>query len=185
MKRCGLIIVSITLVLSLSSCKSNTPPDTETTKSAVVSQETEAINPSVEYAEEITSIEDFKCVCEIDGGNIIVIEGNKAKALYTYLKEQEKYTVDEGVDISESVSINLIFQDGEPFVSQNQSTDNQDLPVLENPDSAINLDIHFYGYCTIYENDYVVTGSSPVTSHIEISKLPDGTYSKITEMISE
>lgn len=185
MKRNVLIVLSIFLILSFTSCQNDSTPDAETTKATVASQETELTNPAVEYAEEIANTEDFKCVCQIDDGNSLVIEGDKAKEIYTYLKEQEKYIVDGGVNISESASINLVFQDGEPLVFQNQSTDTQDLPVLENPDSVINLDIHFYGYYTIYENDYVIISSSPVTSHIEISKLPDGTYSKILEMISE
>lgn len=184
MNRYILVVFSILLILSFTSCQNNSTPDNETTKATAASQETESTNPTVEYAEEIANIEDFKCVCQIDYGDSFVIEGDNAKALYTYLKEQEKSALEATNDSSEQKPIKLIFQDGEPVILQGHEPVRYPL-VLDDPDSVQEMDLYFYGDYVLFEDDYISVSASPATSFAEYLKFPNGTYSKVKEMISE
>ena len=133
----------------------------------------------VTYPEDVSAIADFKCVCSTDHKTEFVIENDEAKALYTYIMEQWEKAEETEIDRTEQDDIYLSFQDGEPLLILSQETK------AETSDALAVSDEHFYGVFWIHENDYMVFTAMPMTSFQKYYKMPEGTYSKVAEMITK
>ncbi len=126
---------------------------------------------------DVYDIEDFKCVCSIDGETEFVIEADEAKQLYSFVMEQWGQADQTNIDSLEKEYVYIQFQDGEPFVlSQQAKTE-----VADTPAESVE---QFYGVFWILESDFMVYTAAPMTSFQAYYKLPDGTYDKVTEMVN-
>lgn len=157
---CALCVLACSLILF--GCSNEKP------KSAIV-----------KYPEDISAIDDFKCVCSTGNKSEFVIENDSAKELYTYIMEQWKNAEETEVDRTEQDCIYLSFQDGEPFLILNQEAN------AETADNSIVSKEHFYGVFWICENDYMVFTATPMTSFQRYYKLPEGTYERVLEMVAK
>ena len=133
----------------------------------------------VTYPEDVSTIVDFKCVYSTNHETEFVIKDGNAKALYTYIMEQWKVAEETQIDRTEQEYIYLSFQDGEPLFILSQE------PKAEISDALAVSDEHFYGVFWIHENDYMVYAAMPMTSFQKYYKMPEGTYSKVAEMITK
>ena len=133
----------------------------------------------VTYPEDVSTMVDFKCVCSTDHEAEFVIKDDKAKALYTYIREQWKAAEETQFDQTEQECIYLSFQDGEPLFILNQELSGE---ISGTP--AV-LDNHFYGVFWIHENDYMTYTAMPMTSFQKYYKMPEGTYHKVAELITK
>ena len=133
----------------------------------------------VTYPEDVFAIADFKCVCSTDDETEFVIENDESKELYTYIMGQWEKAEETQSDRTEQEYIYLSFQDGEPLLILSQE------PKAEISDVSAASYKHFYGVFWIRENDYMVYTAMPITSFQKYYKMPNGTYSKIIEMITK
>lgn len=131
------------------------------------------------YTEDISAVADFKCVCSTDNETEFTIKDDNAKALYTYIMEQWKDAEETQIDRTEQDCIYLSFQDGEPLLILSQE------PKAEISDALAVSNEHFYGVFWIHENDYMVYTAMPMASFQKYYKMPEGTYSKVSEMITK
>ncbi len=134
---------------------------------------------TVTYTEDISAVADFKCVCSTDNETEFTIKDDNAKALYTYIMEQWKDAEETQIDRTEQDCIYLSFQDGEPLLILSQE------PKAEISDALAVSNEHFYGVFWIHENDYMVYTAMPMASFQKYYKMPEGTYSKVSEMITK
>ncbi len=156
------LLCVVTCLISLFGCSKEKPND------AIVT-----------YPEDVSAVADFKCVCSTDHETEFVIEDDEAKALYTYIMEQWENAEETEIDRTEQDYIYLSFQDGESLLILTQE------PKAEISDALAVSDEHFYGVFWIHENDYMVYIAMPMTSFQKYYKMPEGTYSKVAEMITK
>lgn len=126
-----------------------------------------------------SDIEDFKCVCSTDEETEFIIDNNYAKELYRYITSQWQKAKETELVRTEQRSIYLSFQDGEPLLTLNQE------PKAETSNTLAVSEQHFYGVFWICENDYLVFTATPMTSFQKYYTLPEGTYNKVLEMVTQ
>ena len=101
--------------------------------------------------DDVSDIEDFKCVCSLDGETDFLIEGETAKELYVYIREQWENSEDTMFDGTENIYIFLSFQEGYPLMLSGEKPD----PEKKVSEASPVNDTLFYGVFQVYENDYM------------------------------